>query len=183
MKKLLVLLILLVFATIGYAQENSITISGGYAFSNVEDVDVNATGWRINGLYEYNPAGGKWAHGFSIGYVSVSADVTQDIYSTKYEINSWPIYYAPKYLFGSEKVKGFVKAALGYQLSTLKRTGNLSNLEDNDGGFVGGGGAGISYLLSEKVFLSAEYELLWMSNSFYRDGLLNTASLGIGFKF
>jgi hypothetical protein len=86
-------------------------------------------------------------------------------------------------LFGSDKVKGFIKGALGYQISKIERSGSFSNLEDNDAGFVGGGGAGIAYQINEKVFLSAEYELLWMANSFYRDGLLNTASLGIGFKF
>jgi hypothetical protein len=178
MKKLILFLILIVFATIGYAQENAITISGGYAFANIEDNDNNGTGWRINALYEYNPGGGNWAHGFSLGYVSIKAEGN----NVKSESGSWPIYYAPKYMFGSEKVKGFIKGAIGYQISKLERTAVLI-IEDNDAGFVGGGGVGIAYNINEKVFLSAEYELLWMSNSFYVDGLLNTASLGIGFKF
>jgi opacity protein-like surface antigen len=144
---------------------------------------VNATGWRINGLYEYRPNEGKLAHGISIGYVNLSAEVTESVNTVSYKIGSWPIYYAPKYLFGSGNIKGFVKAAIGWQFSNLERTALFTTLEDNDAGFTGGGGAGLAYDINDKIFINAEYELLWMSNSFYKDGLLNTASLGIGFKF
>lgn len=56
-------------------------------------------------------------------------------------------------------------------------------VEDSDHGIFIGGGAGIEYALKGKLFLNAEYEAAWMVNSlYYRDGLLNTASLGIGIK-
>nr|HPM31487.1 hypothetical protein [Chryseolinea sp.] len=57
------------------------------------------------------------------------------------------------------------------------------SLEDNDAGFTGGGGAGASFFFNEKLFLTGEYELIWMTNSFYKDGWLNTASVGLGIKF
>jgi len=186
MKKSLTLLILLMTATIVYAQENMITISGGYPFAHVEEVDESATGFRITGLYEFNPGNGNWAHGLSVGYVSVSGEAKESFYTTTYDINSWPIYYAPKFMFGNDKLKGFIKGALGWQFSKLKVEGDGQiggSLEDNDGGFTGGGGAGALYSVNEKIFLNLEYELLWMSNSFYRDETLNTVSLGIGFRF
>jgi hypothetical protein len=37
--------------------------------------------------------------------------------------------------------------------------------------------------LGEKAFITAEYEWAYMSNSFYRDGFINSAMAGIGFKF
>jgi hypothetical protein len=166
-----------------YGQENLITLSGGYVFANIEETDVNGTGFRINGLYEFNPMGGKWAHGFSVGYIGLSGEGTDTFQTTEYDVNSWPLYYVPKFLFGKESFKGFIKGALGWQFSGIKRTTQLTTISDNDSGFVGGGGLGIQYYFNEKIFLSAEYELLWMSNSFYRDGLLNTASLGIGIRF
>lgn len=183
MKKTITLLVFAMLTTLVYSQENLITLSGGYVFANVEDTDVNGTGFRINGLYEYNASGGKWAHGFSVGYVDFSAESIDALQTTQYDITSWPLYYAPKYLFGSESLKGFVKGAIGMQFSHIERTATLSTFSDNDLGFTGGGGVGAQYFFNEKVFLSAEYELLWMSNGFYRDGLLNTASLGLGIRF
>lgn len=183
MKKTITVLVFAMLTTLVYSQENLITLSGGYVFANIEDTDINGTGFRINGLYEYNTTGGKWAHGFSVGYIGFSAEGTEGLQTAQYDITSWPIYYAPKYLFGSEKFKGFIKGAVGFQFSSLERTAALVIVSDKDSGFTGGGGVGAQYFFNEKIFLSAEYELLWMSNSFYRDGLLNTASLGIGIRF
>jgi hypothetical protein len=182
MKKSITLLAFVMFTTLAYSQENMITLSGGYVFANVEDTDVNATGFRINALFEYNQAGGKWAHGFSVGYIGLSAEITESLQTSTVDINTWPLYYAPKYLFGSESFKGFVKGAIGWQFSNFERTGTLSTISDSDTGFVGGGGVGALYFFNEKIFLTAEYELLWMGNSFYKDGLVNTASLGIGIR-
>ncbi len=183
MKKSITLLAFVILTTVAYSQENMITLSGGYVFANVIDTDVSATGFRINGLYEYNRAGGKWAHGFSVGYIGLSAEITESLQTATIDINTWPLYYAPKYLFGGENFKGFIKGAIGLQFSNFERYGTLSTISDSDTGFVGGGGAGAQYYFNEKIFLSAEYELLYMGNSFYKDGLVNTASLGIGFRF
>lgn len=183
MKRIITIFVFTTLTTLVYSQENAVTLSGGYAFANVEDTDVNATGWRITGLYEYNQSGSRWAQGFSVGYLSLSAQSTDGLQTTNLDVSSWPIYYAPKYLFGNEKLKGFVKVAMGWQFSKLKKSGTLINQEADDTGFTTGGGVGAQYLFNEKIFLSAEYELLYMSNSFYKDGLLNTASLGIGIKF
>lgn len=183
MKRPIIVLVFTLLSFLAFSQENMITISGGYAFSNIEDSDVTTTGWRINGLYEYNQGGGSWAHGFSFGYINLSAEVTESLQTTTWDVNTWPIYYAPKYLFGGEKFKGFVKGAIGWQISNFERMASRSTVSDSDTGFLGGGGAGASYFINEKILITAEYELLWMSNSIYKDGLLNTASLGIGFRF
>jgi len=183
MKKSIIILAFVMLTTVAFSQENMITLSGGYVFANVEDTDVNATGFRINGLFEYNQGGGKWAHGFSVGYIGLSAEMTESLQTSTIDINTWPLYYTPKYLFGGESFKGFVKGAIGWQISNFKRYGAITTLSDSDTGFVGGGGVGAQYFFNEKIFLSAEYELLWMSNSFYKDGLVNTASLGIGVRF
>lgn len=183
MKRIILILIFTALASLAFSQENTVTLSGGYAFANIEDIDVNATGWRVSGLYEFNQTGSPWAQGFSVGYLSLSAQSTEGVQTINLDVSSWPIYYAPKYLFGNKKLKGFVKGAIGWQFSKLKKSGTVVDLEADDTGFTGGGGVGAQYLFNEKIFLSAEYELLWMSNSFYKDGLLNTASLGLGIKF
>lgn len=72
MKKYIVIITLMLSSLPLLAQENMITLSGGYVFANIEEVDQNATGFRINGLYEFNPAGGKFAHGISVGFIQIS---------------------------------------------------------------------------------------------------------------
>ena len=182
MKRYLFLLTVLSFSFAGWSQENMISISGGYAFANVEDFDDQASGWRINGLYEFNPMQGKFAHGVAIGYASVKASEGIGLLEKTGTLSSIPIYYAPKFLFGEGKTKLFVKGAIGTQIAWLKREG-IVEIKDNDFGFYGGGGAGLKIDLGEKLFINAEYEIAWVSNGFYKDGWLNTAMAGIGIKF
>jgi hypothetical protein len=85
-------------------------------------------------------------------------------------------------MFGNEKVKAFIKGALGGQFAGLKKEGIIT-LSDNDFGFYGGGGAGVMLFLKSNIFINAEYEIAWASNSCYKDGWMNTAGGGIGFKF
>jgi hypothetical protein len=37
--------------------------------------------------------------------------------------------------------------------------------------------------LKENFFINAEYEIAWASNSYYKDGWINSAMGGIGFRF
>jgi hypothetical protein len=178
-----ILITLLVFASIQvFSQQNIITISGGYSFANIEDTDLKGTGYRINGLFEFNPMEGKVAHGISFGYIGLKAEETIGQTVQSYTINSFPLYYAPKVMFGNDKLKVFIKGALGMQFAGLKKEGIVS-LSDNDLGFYGGGGAGVMLFLKSNIFINAEYEIAWASNSWYKDGWMNTAGGGIGFKF
>ncbi len=177
MKKLLNFLLLIALSSTAWSQ-SLLSFSGGYSFANIENADGQATGWRVNGLYEYNPNEGKFAHGFAVGYVSIQA--TDD--NVTNTVSSLPIYYVPKFFIGDGNLKGMVKGALGMQFARLKREG-LFELTANDAGFYGGGGAGLMLNLGTSLFLSAEYEIAWVSNSYYRDGWLNSVMAGIGFKF
>ena len=89
----------------------------------------------------------------SVGYIGLSAEITESLQTTTIDINTWPFYYAPKYLFGGESFKGFVKGAIGWQFSNFERYGALSTISDSDTGFVGGGGVGAQYFFNEKIFL------------------------------
>jgi opacity protein-like surface antigen len=50
-------------------------------------------------------------------------------------------------------------------------------------GFYGGAGLGFTLNINEKVFLQAEYEWSYMSNTVYVDGFVNSITAGLGFKF
>jgi len=182
MKKQIFMLFLILVSFKALSQENMVTLSGGYSFANIEDTDIKGTGFRINGLYEFNPMNSKFAHGFSFGYIGLTASEGIGSQTINYTINSFPLYYAPKVMFGNEKIKAFVKGVLGAQFASLKREGAV-NLSDNDFGFYGGGGGGIMFFLKENIFINAEYEIAWASNNWYKDGWMNSAMGGIGFKF
>lgn len=183
MKYTITLLLLIVLATFAFSQENRISLSYGYPIANIEDVDESGSGWRLNLLYEFAPMDGKISHGLSVGYIGFGADVTEGPYNGSVDVNAWPIYYAPKFSFGSDKFKGFIKGALGWQFSKIDYSGNIIGVEENDAGFAGGVGAGGMYFINNKLFLNLEYEFLWLSNSFFRDESLNTVSIGLGIQF
>jgi hypothetical protein len=185
-RSLLILIVVICASLTAWSQPKDVlTLSGGYTFANVEDYDTSATGWRINLLYELNPKGAPLAHGASIGFMSLKATgpaVGTGGQKAEYTVSTLPIYYAPKYMFGSENFKAFLKGAVGMQLSWLSRTGGLGELSTNDFGFYGGAGAGVMLMLSEDMFINAEYEWAYLSNSYYKDGFMNSIMGGIGFR-
>lgn len=179
MKKTTISALLLLSTAIAFSQQSFVTVNGGYSFAKVEDTDAKLTGYRINGLYEFNPYGQKWAYGLSFGYMNLKGSTSD----RDYNITSLPLYFAPKYMSGSDKLKGFIKGAFGIQLSNIESTGSTTKLSDHDYGFLGGAGAGFICFINKKIFLNAEYEIMWMSNSYYRSGWINTISGGLGVKF
>ena len=183
MKQLLIILTIVFWSITAWTQQNNITLSGGYVFTNVEETDVNATGWRINGLYEFNPQEGKFAHGISFGYISTKAEYISSVQTSNYTLHTFPLYYAPKVMLGNDKFKGFLKGALGMHFSQYKRTGTLVEISANDFGFYGGASLGGMILLSPKLFINVEYEWAFLSNSYYKNGFVNTVMGGIGFRF
>jgi hypothetical protein len=189
MKKYILTLFFTLLAFGVLSQANLVTISGGWAFVNVDasdvledDPNVKTSGWRINGLYEYNPNEGQFAYGAAIGYVSVKANDASGLDTVEYKVSTLPVYFAPKYMFGSNRTKGFIKLAIGVQSSNLKRTGPSGTLEGKDFGFYGGGGAGLMLFVYEKVFFDVEYEIAYMTNAYYRNGLLQSVMVGLGVK-
>jgi len=183
MKRNLLFIGFLCFSLIVMAQENRFSLSGGYVFANLEDVDTDATGWRINARYEFNPGNSFFSHGISFGYMNTSTDFTSQTQNSNYKINSWPVYYEPKVTIGSGKFKGFLKGALGMHFSGYKRTGTVTEITSADMGFYGGASAGSELMITDKLFINAEYDWAFMSNSYYREGFINSAMVGIGFKF
>jgi hypothetical protein len=183
MKRVLLLLFMLSSFTYSWAQENLVTLSGGYAFANFKETESSATGFRINGLYEFVPMGGKISHGISFGYIGTSAERGSGNATTTYELNTWPIYYTLKYTFGKNAFRAFIKGAFGMHYSGFNRIGTTTEIGSFDLGFYGGASAGIVLKLNERFHISGEYEWAYLSNTSLQDGFMNTAMLGIGMMF
>lgn len=183
MKKTALLFALIIGSLNCKAQQNIVSIEGGWAMADLEEVSTNMNGWRIAGLYEFNPYAGKVTHGISFGYVGMSTDVMVGATNIHYELGSFPIYYAPGLLLGKDKFKFQLKGALGWQFSNINRTGLLIESKSSDGGITLGAGAGGLYNINPNTFINFGYEFLFMDNSFYLDEFLHTIKLGLGFKF
>ena len=59
----------------------------------------------------------------------------------------------------------------------------MGDFSDVTTGFYGGASAGIMVMLSETIFINAEYEWAYMSNTYYLDRFVNSAMGGIGMRF
>ena len=182
MKRILVLLLTLCAFNIAQAQNRAFTISYGDVTSDVEDTSVDATGWRVDLLFESFAKGGKLAHGLGIGWIETSADYTPVAQTFNYTLTSLPIYYAPKFIFGQKAFKGFIKGALGLHFSEYERKSTLGTVTADDTGFYGGVSVGASFAFNPKVFVNLEYEWDYLSNSYYKDESIESIILGIGFK-
>lgn len=185
MKNTLITLLLFSISTLAFSQETMVSLKGGYAFAKAEESDKSTNGFRIDGLFEFNPMQGKIAHGFNIGYVLTSFEESTALGTTDLSIRNIPLYYQPKVFLGnSETFKPFLKGAVGFQFAKATADGPLTNdVETTDSGFYGGAGAGALWFANESLFLNIEYEWAYMANSFYNNGFLNSVSLGVGFKF
>lgn len=183
MKRVFVMMVMLGFAASLFSQENMISVRGGYVFGNLDEAETATNGWRIGGVYEFNPMGGNLSHGLHIGYMQTTASYDYMLGTADYTLSSWPIYYAPKYSFGNKSLKAYLKGALGMHFTNLQRTGTLTEINADEWGFYGGAGAGVTQFLGESFFLSAEYEFAYMSNSPYKNGIVNSVTAGIGMKF
>jgi hypothetical protein len=178
MKKIILGFILLLPLALN-AQVNSLTVGGGYVFTNIEDTDVNGSGYRINLQYDYQPIGSAVSYGLHFGYVNVMGSST----NTNYTVSTLPIAFVPKFYFGEGDLRAFLKGVIGVQFSDIERAGTAATLSAKDSGIIAGAGAGAKYLLSEKTFLNLDYEFAYLANSFYKDGVMNSISLGVGFNF
>ena len=188
MQKLMLLFSLILFSLTAYSQE-TITLSGGVLVTRAVDYSgyfddnyhVDAPGFRITGTYEAGPLEPKkFIHGVSATYMLSTATINLYGEETELSIRTLPFCYTPKYLIGSENVMAFIRAAVGMQFTRLK----LGNDEsDGDFGFYGGIGVGGMAYVSKSVFFNLDYELAWMSNTFYANGYMNSVELGIGIDF
>lgn len=184
MKHYLLLLSILFVSAQGFAQKKYYTLGGGYVFAGIENSSHGTTGWRLNGTLEFPSPHGMTMHGVNLGYIHTSTEITEmsggQPVQSKYTISTWPLYYAPKFMIGMDKIQGYIKPVFGMQFSSLKRTGTLETATSSDAGLFAGIGAGGMYNFTGDLFMYLEYEWAYQSNSYYNDGFVNSIMIGVG---
>lgn len=168
-------------AVFNSAGSQMVSLSYGYVMTDYEDADNTAEGWRFTGTYEKNHKGTPLVHGLTIGYMETSAERT-GVQSVDYKAKTVPIYYAPKIILGKKAIKVFAKGALGCHFTDYSRSGFGGDVSLDEFGFYGGVGLGAMIVLKEKFFINAEYEWAYMSNTYFQDGAVQSAMIGIGLQ-
>jgi len=170
------LIIILLAATVGYGQENLGILQAGYSAGNGSSAP---TGFKINAAWEFQPNAEKWTMGGSLGYIRLTGKET----AADFSVSSVPVTFVSRIMFGGESFKFFVRGQLGTHISTISYSGALVSSSDTQVGMAAGLSGGVMYFASEKMFLSADYEWLWLTNAYANTGSIGTAALGLGFKF
>jgi hypothetical protein len=155
-----------------------IQAGGGWSSVIIASNGEKANGYIINGSYE-NWLVAPVGIGGSVHYMHVR----QDNESGFAEGTSFPIYLDAKYYFGKSRLKIFVIGSAGIQFSwrKLENTTNGNEGSDHDAGFTAGFGTGLAYNVNPGILLNLNYNLYWMRNAYYSDGIANTVSLNVGF--
>jgi len=180
MKKLLLSITLMITSGGLFAQENIILLQGGPASGNGS---ASPTGYRIAAAWEFQPAGEWWTMGASLGMVKLSASQTILSSTSTFDVTTIPICFVSRLTFGGEKVKAFVRGQLGTHISTISYSGSISLASESQWGMAAGISPGVMFWVSPKVFLGADYEWLWISNTFENSGSVGIASGSLGLKF
>jgi len=179
---ILIFAFLFAFVTQVICQSRNIVLSGGWATVQPDNSDRTLNGFKIGGLYEF-VLNDHWGVNCSLGLLrfmeTLEGGTSQEITNT---YQSWPLLVNGKYLVGKNKVQGYIKGAAGLQISKVKLESQNNVLKDHDVGLAFGTGAGVNITLSEKLFLQTEYEFMYQTNSYYKDGIINQVTLGLGLK-
>jgi len=184
MKKINIsILVFLMTATITLAQyqpgSRLLTVTGGWSLMNIEESSNSVGGFETGLSLEQTSFNGKWAYGASWTFVQIKEDVASD----RAFYRTGPLTFQGKYLFGGSGAKGFVQTNLGFHNSRVTWNGTRADLQSWDYGFALGAGGGIQKYISEKAFVTMGYNIKWLQNSFFKDGLLHTFYGGLGFQF
>lgn len=193
MKRFLsVILVLLLGVSLAQAQHKPeaglLIFNVGFTEASPEDSDNNLSGNTFSLNYEKSDWKGKLAGGFAIAYSTTSADSLtasgqelKRLNSVSYEVIPALLY--GKVLFGSPKAKGYVGAGVGIQFSNITSYRDNVEVTGQESGFLVGGMAGLNVFLNERILLNGNYNLSYLGNSYYKDGMAHNFTIGLGFQF
>lgn len=182
MKKQVLFLLCLTVSMATLGQTKSFILTGGWAVALPNNSDAAVNGFKIGGQWEKSVIQEHWGMGFEADYLNFKQNGSKTAANSVNKYWSLPVTFYGKYLIGNDKLQGYAKAGAGFQYSHISsETPNLY-LSDHDFGLALTTGAGVYYTLTEYLYLNLDYELLYLSNSSYNGGMINSVSLGIGFR-
>ncbi len=192
--KYLSIILLFLFMSLSLAQaqykagSSMLILNFGFTWATPEDDKYELDGNNFTLCYEASDLGGNWSGGIGIGYMTTSADSINSSGSTVSRLNAVnyevvPVFLYGRYMFGSDQIKGYIGGGGGIQFSTADFFRESVQLEAKDSGLMIGGMAGVNYFINDKILINGNYNLSWLQNAYYKDGLVQNFTIGLGYQF
>jgi hypothetical protein len=182
MKKHLLFLSCFTMATITYSQTKSFILTGGWAVALPNYSDASVNGFKVAAQWEKASIEDHLGWGIEADYISFKQFGSKPVANSTNKYRTIPLTFYGKYLIGNDKIQAYAKAGAGIQFTRISSENPSVFVSDNDFGIALTTGAGIYYTLSEYLSLNLDYGFLYVTNSSYNSGMVNSASLGIAFK-
>lgn len=164
-----------------------VTFNVGFTKASPEESGHSLSGNTFSLGYEKSNREGNLAGGVSVSYLTTSADSVNASGQTLDLINSVsfetvPILLYGKFMFGSPTIRGYIGGGFGIHFSTVTTYSQNVGVTGFDSGWMIGGLAGVNLYLSESLLLNAAYNLDYVGNAYYKDGMVNNFIVGLGFQ-
>jgi len=182
-KHLMLLLLCSAVSTAAFSQTKSFILTGGWAVALPNYSDVSVNGFRLSGQWEKASIQDHLGWGIEADYINFKQTGPSKIASNSVnKFHTIPLTFYGKYLIGNDKIQAYAKAGAGVQFTRVSLESPSLFVSDNDFGIALTTGAGVYYTLTEYLYLNLDYGFLYLTNSSYNSGMINSVSLGIGFK-
>jgi opacity protein-like surface antigen len=183
MNKYLILFLFFFVTTVAHSQTKSFILNGGWAVALPNNSDVAVNGFKIGAHWEKAIIQEHVGWGIEADYINFKQIGSKTASNSVNKLRTIPLTFYGKYLIGNDKLQGYAKVGAGIQFTKVSsETPNLY-VSDNDFGIALTAGAGVYYTLTEYLYLNLDYGFLYLSNSTYNSGMINSVSLGVGFKY
>jgi len=183
MKKSFFFLCFLVLTFVANGQDIKLGIGGGYVFANSQQGQGRLSGFRVNGIYEYQTYRSRISHGLGFSYVNTSGPIEKNQVQQDQEVWMVPFSYQPKYYFSEESARAYIKPVLGINYSQSTVTVSSRFRKEDNIGFFGAAAAGIESDLGYNGFMTVEYKFSYVPNGFFDRGLMHSLQVGIAFRY
>jgi len=182
MKKHFLFFLFLSASTAVFSQTKSFILNAGWAVALPNYSDVSVNGFKVGAQWEKASIEDHWGWGIEADYISFKQVGSKPVANSTNKYRTIPLTFYGKYLIGNDKLQAYAKAGAGGQFTRISSENPSVFVSDNDFGIALTTGAGIYYTLTEYLYLNIDYGFLYVTNSSYNSGMINSVSLGIGFK-
>jgi len=186
MKNLSIVILLVVSSTLtfnSYAQLSNdgvlFTMNLGYASVKNKVNDHSTDGYSLNVSLEKMTMEGSSAIGFNFGIIRAEDEFNIEDSIVDYTITSHPALLSMRYLFGSEKFKGYAGVGIGIHISRLDLSDSIVERITKPAANIP---IGFMWIFNEGIYLNANYAFNYMADSYFTNDLAHTFSLGIGIQ-
>jgi len=141
--------------------------------------DHSSNGYNLMVALEKMTMEGNSAIGFNFGIIRAEDKFNSGDSAVDYTITSHPALLSMRYMFGSEKFKGYAGVGLGIHISRLDLSDDIVDKITKPAANIP---IGFMWIFNEGIYLNVNYAFNYLADSYFTNDLAHTFSLGIGIQ-